>query len=344
MTIMKILKPGMYTTIQDIGRYNHQKSGMSVSGAMDQFSLRVANILVGNIDNEACLETTLFGLKIKFEGDALIAITGANLMPMINNKAIDMWSGIKVLNGDELSFGTPESGCRSYIAIQHGIDVPEVMGSKSTYVKGKVGGFNGRMLKAGDEIKINQAGESDFTSIKKLPIELIPSYYKDNIVRVIMGPQDNYFTKNGIYTFLDSEFEVTNEADRMGYRLSGPKISHITSADIISDGITMGSVQIPGEGAPIIMMADRQTTGGYTKIATIITPDINIVGQLKPGDSIRFEVINIEEAHRIYRKYIKDFDSIRESVEKLASTTISGKRLKVRVNNKDYEVIVEEIM
>ena len=131
MTIMKILKPGMYTTIQDIGRYNYQKSGMSVSGAMDQFSLRVANILVGNKDSEACLETTLFGLKIRFDGDALIAVTGGNLMPMINNKAIDMWSGVKVLTGDELSFGTAKSGCRSYIAISHGIDVPEVMGSKS---------------------------------------------------------------------------------------------------------------------------------------------------------------------------------------------------------------------
>jgi len=344
MTIMKILKPGMYTTIQDIGRYNYQKSGMSVSGAMDQFSLRVANILVGNMDSEACLETTLFGLKIKFVGDALIAVTGGNLMPMINNKAIDMWSGVKVLDGDELSFGTAKSGCRSYISIERGIDVPEVMGSKSTYVKGKVGGFEGRMLRTGDEIKIGCAGEDDFTNIKRLPIELIPSYCKDNIVRVVMGPQDDYFTAEGINTFFHCEYKVTSEADRMGYRLSGPKIDHKASADIISDGITMGSVQIPGDGAPIIMMADRQTTGGYTKIATIITPDINIVGQLKPGDSIRFKLISIEEAHRIYRKYMKDFDSIRESVEKLGLSTISGKRLKVRVNNKEYEVIVEEII
>ncbi|MPQ32311.1 biotin-dependent carboxyltransferase [Clostridium estertheticum] len=340
MTIMKILKPGMYTTIQDCGRYNYQKAGMSVSGAMDQFSLRVANILVGNKDSEACLEATLFGLKIKFAGDALIAVTGANLMPRINNKAIDMWSGIKVLDGDELSFETAQSGCRSYIAIEHGIDVPEVMGSKSTYVKGKVGGFQGRMLKAGDEIKIGASSENQFTSIKKLPNELIPLYSKDNIVRVIMGPQDDYFTVGGINTFLDCEYKVTSEADRMGYRLSGPKISHITSADIISDGITMGSVQIPGDGTPIIMMADRQTTGGYTKIATIITPDINIVGQLKPGDSIRFKLISIEEAHIIYRKYMKDFDFIRES---MTNDAITSEKFKVRVNNKEYEVLVQEI-
>ncbi|MBU3159259.1 biotin-dependent carboxyltransferase family protein [Clostridium frigoris] len=343
MTIMKILKPGMYTTIQDIGRYNYQKSGMSVSGAMDQFSLRVANILVGNKDSEACLEATLFGLKIKFHGDALIAVTGGNLMPMINNKAIDMWSGIKVLDGDELSFGTAKSGCRSYIAIEHGIDVPEVMGSKSTYVKGKVGGFQGRMLKAGDEIKIGSASENDFTSIKKLPIDLIPMYSKDNIVRVVMGPQDDYFTAEGINTFFDCEYQVTSEADRMGYRLSGSKISHKIGADIISDGITMGSVQIPGDGAPIIMMADRQTTGGYTKIATIITPDINIIGQLKPGDSVRFKLIDIEEAHKIYRKYMNDFDLIREGAANVGCDAVTGEKFKVRVNNKEYVVIVQEI-
>lgn len=217
------------------------------------------------------------------------------------------------------------------------------MGSKSTYVKGKVGGFQGRMLKAGDEIKIGSAGKNDFTNIKKLPTEFIPSYNKDNIVRVVMGPQDDYFTDDGINTFLDGQYEVTNEADRMGYRLSGPKISHKIGADIISDGIIMGSVQVPGHGAPIIMMADRQTTGGYTKIATIITPDINIVGQLKPGESVRFKLVDIKEAHKIYKKYMKNFDVIRGAVAKISCTTISSKKLKVRVNNKEYDVIVQEI-
>ena len=343
MTTMKILKPGMYTTIQDGGRYNYQKSGMSVAGAMDQFSFRVANILVGNKDSEACLEATLFGLEIKFTGDALISVTGADLEPKINNKDIDMWSGVKVSDGDVLSFGTYQSGCRSYIAIAHGIDVPEVMGSKSTYVKGKVGGFQGRVLKEGDEIKIGSAVENDFTIIKNLPSEFIPSYKKDNIIRVVMGPQDDYFTVDGINTFFDCQYDVTKEADRMGYRLSGDKISHKIGADIISDGITMGSVQVPGHGAPIIMMADRQTTGGYTKIATIIAPDINIVGQLKPGDNVRFKLVDIEEAHRIYRKYMKDFDVIKDCVEKSICSTIGSKKLKVWVNNKEYEVSVQEI-
>ena len=343
MTIMKILKPGMYTTIQDVGRYNYQKSGMSVAGAMDQFSLKVANILVGNKDSEACLEATLFGLEIEFDGDALIAVTGADLGPMINNKAVDMWSGVKVSDGDVLSFGAAKSGCRGYIAIASGIDVPDVMGSKSTYVKGKVGGFNGRILKAGDEIKIKSSGENKFAGVVKLPTEFIPSYSKDNTVRVVLGPQDDYFTENGINTFFSSHYEVTNEFDRMGYRLSGSKITHKTGADIISDGITMGSVQVPGHGAPIIMMADRQTTGGYTKIATVITSDINIVGQLKPGDSISFKSIDIVEAHKVYKEYMKNFDVIRECVAKLECTEIGSKRLKLKVNNKEYDVIVEKI-
>ena len=343
MTIMKILKPGMYTTIQDVGRYNYQKSGMSVAGAMDQFSLRVANILVGNQDSEACLEATFLGPEIEFQGDALIAITGANLVPMINSVAVDMWCGVKVSKGDVLSFGTAKDGCRSYIAIESGIDVPEVMGSKSTYVKGKVGGFEGRILKSDDEIKIGSADNNNFTSILKLPTEFIPTYIKDNTVRVVMGPQDDYFTKEGINTFLNCSYEVTNQADRMGYRLAGTKISHIEGADIISDGITMGSVQVPGHGAPIIMMADRQTTGGYTKIATVITPDINIVGQLKPGDNIRFKSIDIKEAHEIYKEYMKNFDLIRESVVKIQCTPIINKNFKVRVNNKEYEVSVQKI-
>ncbi len=343
MTIMKILKPGVYTTIQDLGRYNYQKSGMTVSGAMDEFSLRVANILVGNREDEACLEATLLGPEIKFQGDALIAVTGANLVPMINNEAMDMWSLVKVSEGDVLSFGTVKSGCRSYIAVAHGIDVPEVMGSKSTYVKGKIGGFQGRLLKADDEIKIGTANGESFAAIIKIPTEFIPLYKKDNTVRVVMGPQDDYFTEEGITTFFNCPYEVTNEADRMGYRLSGTKISHKAGADIISDGITMGSVQVPGHGAPIIMMADRQTTGGYTKIATVITPDINIVGQLKPGDNIRFKSIDIVEAHKIYKKYMKDFQVIKEYVENLRYALINVKNFKMRVNNKEYEVRVEEI-
>lgn len=343
MTIIKILKPGMCTTIQDAGRYNYQKSGMSVAGAMDQFSLRVANILVGNSDSEACLETTLIGPKIEFDGEAFIALTGANSSPMINDKAVDMWSQIKINDGDILSFGPVKDGCRTYIAISHGLDVPVVMESKSTYMKGMVGGFKGRMLMAGDEIKIGSEGKNSYNSVIKIPTQFIPAYSTDNIIRVVMGPQDDYFTGDGISTFLSCKYEVTIKADRMGYQLSGQKISHKDGADIISDAIAVGAVQVPGHGSPIIMMADRQTTGGYTKIATVITPDINVVGQLKPGDSVRFKSIDIVDAHKIYKKYMKDFDVIRECVAKLRCTIIDTRKFKVKVNNKEYNVTAQEI-
>jgi len=342
MTAIKIIKHGMYTTIQDLGRYKYQKSGMPVAGAMDSFSLRVANMLAGNKDDEACIEITLLGPELQFDSEALISVTGGNLEPKINGKDMDMWSGVKVFGGDVLTFGAIKSGCRSYIAAKGGIDVPYIMGSKSTYVRGKIGGLEGRALKAGDEIKVGLP-QNAHPSIVKLPEELIPSYNGEVTVRVVMGPQDEYFTKEGLDTFLGSQYEVTNEADRMGYRLAGPKINHKSGADIISDGITMGSVQVPGHGAPIIMMADRQTTGGYTKIATAITPDINFVGQLKPKDMIRFKAISIKEAHALYKNYINNLENIRQYIIKYGSNIISTKKFKVVVNSKEYELLVQEV-
>lgn len=343
MTVIKVIKPGMYTTIQDLGRYNYQRSGMSVSGAMDLFSLRVANILVGNRDDEACIEATLMGPELKFECDALIAVTGGNLNPKINGVKIDMWSAVRVSGEDVLSFGPVKEGCRAYIAVAGGFDVPVVMGSKSTYVKGKIGGFEGRILKAGDSIKISGPNAQLPQGGVKLPEDLIHEFKSDTVVRVVLGPQDDYFTEKGINTFLTSKYKVTNEADRMGYRLSGEKIEHKGGADIISDGITMGSVQVPGHGEPIIMMADRQTTGGYTKIATVITPDINLVGQLKPGDSVSFKSIDIKEAQKAYVDYIKSIEDIRKYVEKHRQSTVNSRKFKVRVNSREFELIVDEI-
>lgn len=343
MTAIKVIRPGMYTTIQDLGRYNYQKSGMPVAGAMDLFSLMAANMLVGNRDDEACFEATLMGPELEFDSDAVIAVTGGNLSPKVNGRDIDMWSRIKVYKGDVLSFGPIKDGCRSYIAVSGGIDVPIVMGSKSTYVRGKIGGVEGRILKAGDYVKTGHADNVPSGAVK-LPQELIPTYSSNTTVRVVLGPQDDYFTEEGIKTFLGSEYQVTNEADRMGYRLSGPKIAHKGGADIISDGITMGSVQVPGHGSPIVMMADRQTTGGYTKIATVITPDINYIGQLKPGDKIRFKSITIKEAQEIYKDYKNKLDSIKQYINNYKPNNAAGARkFRVRINSKEYELLVQEI-
>lgn len=342
MAEIKVIKPGVYTTIQDLGRYGFQKSGMPVAGAMDAFSLKVANMLVGNGDNEACFEITLLGPELRFDSDSHIAVTGADLSPMINGKDIYMWSKVKVSKGDILSFGKIKSGCRSYIAVGGGIDVPAVMGSKSTYVRGKIGGYEGRLLKEGDEIRTGIPNAKG-PEVIKLPAELIPVYENGITARVVLGPQDDFFTKEGMNTFLSSEYRVTNEVDRMGYRLEGPKITHKDGADIVSDGITMGSIQVPGHGSPIVMMADRQTTGGYTKIATVITPDIDCIGQLKPGDKVRFKFVSLEEAHSIYRDYIKKIEMVRDFILKTQYNIIDRKFFRVIVNSIEFEVLVEEI-
>jgi len=339
---IKVIKPGMYTTIQDLGRYNYQKSGMPVAGAMDAFSLKTANILAGNMEGEACFEATLMGPELMFDCDTYIALTGADLSPKVNGKEIAMWSTVRISKGDVLSFGTIKSGCRCYIAVHGGLDVPVVMGSKSTYVRGKIGGYEGRILKAGDVIKIGNASIGA-PSLIRLPQEFIPVYKNELTVRAVPGPQDDYFTEEGINTFISSEYKVTNEADRMGYRLEGPKIAHKKGADIISDGITMGSVQVPGHGFPIVMMADRQTTGGYTKIATVITPDIDYVGQLKPGDKLRFKFVTVNEAHEIYKQYINKLNSIKSFVAMPQRDIISTRSYRIRVNSKDYVAIVQEI-
>lgn len=343
MTVIKVIRPGMYTTIQDAGRYGYQKSGMPVAGAMDLFSLKVANILVGNKDDDACLETTLMGPELEFTGDAIIAVTGGNLTPKINDESINMWCTIRVSKGDVLSFGAVKSGCRSYIAVSGGMDVPIVMGSKSTYTRGKIGGVEGRILKSGDEIKIVQPGINLSVGPLSLPSKFIPEYNSQIIARVVLGPQDDHFTQEGLNTFLSSKYQITNDSDRMGYRLTGPKITHNNGPDIISDGIVMGSIQVPGHGSPIIMMADRQTVGGYTKIATIITPDINSIGQLKPGDIIKFAAIDIKKAHDIYKDYINGLEELRRYVTIQRFNMANTRVYKVKVNSKAYEVMVQEI-
>lgn len=341
MADMKIVIPGMYTTIQDLGRFNFQKSGMPVAGAMDSFSLKVANILVGNNESEACLEVTLMGPEIEFGCSAVIAITGADLSPKVNGADIDMWSSVQLKQGDILSFGAIKSGCRCYIAVAGGIDIPVVMGSKSTYTRGHIGGMEGRQLKAGDELGLGVQGRNRTFKPAKVKNEYIPDYKNEITARVVLGPQDDYFSDESLKVFLSSEYTVTNEADRMGYRLSGPEIKHKSGADIISDGITMGSVQVPGHGMPIIMMADRQTTGGYTKIATVITPDIDYIGQLKPGDKLRFKSVDIKEAQKLYKEYINRFESIKKDIENV--NIISSRKFKVRVHSKEFELLVEEI-
>lgn len=342
MGSIKIVNPGMLTTIQDKGRYGYQQFGVPVAGVMDSFSHRVANILVENEENESVLEATMMGPSIEFQDTEVISITGGNLSPVINGNPVRMWKSILVNQGDTLSFKGMKEGCRSYIAFGGGIEVPLIMGSKSTYMKAKMGGYCGRKLNTGDIIEIGSPKNPKETlKGRTIPKEYIPVFEKELEVRVIFGPQDEMFTPSGIETFLSTPYTVTNECDRMGFRLEGEEIAHIDGGDIISDGIAFGAIQVPGHGKPIIMMADRQTTGGYTKIGNVIWADLWKVGQSKPGDRLRFKKVTVQEAHDLLMAFEARIQAIRENYR--AEEVISSRRFKLKIKGKSYEVSVEEV-
>lgn len=301
MKAIKILQSGFLSTIQDLGRVGFQQYGVPVSGAMDAFSLRAGNRLVNNIDNAAAIEATLIGPKIEFLCDCVLAITGGNLHPKINGRAIPMWKTLSVSQGSVLSFGPSTKGCRSYICIAGGIDVPLVMGSRSTFLRGKIGGLSGRALQKGDTLHLCEKNPAGI-KVKELTEAFIPDYRETEKIRVIMGPQANLFAKSACDKFLSAQYTVTNNSDRMGYRLEGLSLDHKNSADIISDAIAPGSIQVPGDGNPIIMLSDRQTTGGYPKIATVITADLPLVAQMKPKCRISFQEISLAAAHQALKE------------------------------------------
>ena len=290
-----VLNPGLLTTVQDMGRVGYQQFGVSVSGVMDPRAASIANILVGNEEGDAVLESTMMGPQLRFDVSNCIAITGVDLGPTLDGAPIPNYAAVSVQAGQVLRFTAPKTGCRCFIAFAGGLDIPVVMGSRSTYLKAKIGGLEGRKLQKDDVIGFRDPK----TQLKNMnDRNLYPEFVPRAVytVRVVMGPQDDAFTQKGIQTFLNETYTVTPEFDRMGCRLEGAVIEHVQSGDIISDGIAFGAIQVPSSGQPIIMLADRQTTGGYTKIANVITADFRILGQLKGGDKVRFEKVSIAHA------------------------------------------------
>lgn len=300
---MNILSAGPLTTIQDEGRFGHMASGFSPNGAMDLRSLRIANILAGNVPGDAALEMTMMGVTASFDCDTVLALTGADMSPLLDGEEIPMYRAIPVSAGSVLQLGMAKSGMRGYLAVSGGFDIPHVMGSFSTNLKVGLGGFAGRKLQNGDEIPLRTAMNPIFIG-KRVTVN--PDTYPSEItLRVVPGPQDDYFTEDGKRTFLSTAYTVTDKSDRMGVRLDGSKIESKNGVDILSDGVATGSVQIPASGTPIIMMADRQTTGGYAKIATVISADLPQIAQAKPGTKVRFAAVTQQEAAKIYKKDVQ---------------------------------------
>jgi biotin-dependent carboxylase-like uncharacterized protein len=308
MKVFHTLKPGLFTTVQDLGRYGYLKYGVPISGAMDTFSLVAANLLVENNSNDACLEITLFGPELQALTRTQTAITGGTVSPKINGQNAPTWQTLEVRENDVISLGKVESGCRVYLSIQGGIDTPLVLGSRSTNVRGGYGGMNGRQLKTGDII---EGFDRPFHKVEYSMLEdSVPQFTGQFKAHVILGPQTDMFTEKGIGTFLSNPYKVTSEADRMGYRLEGPTIEHKAKADIISDALLPGAIQIPKSGKPIIIMRDAQTTGGYPKIAAAITPDVSLLGQAKPNDTIEFSKITISRAREKFLAYQKSLNNL----------------------------------
>lgn len=319
MKLLKVLKPGFSTTIQDRGRVGFQKYGVPVSGAMDTYAFLTANLLVGNSVNEACLEATLHGPKLRFLGETQIAITGADLSPKINRKEVHNWRTLQVHKGALLSFGYSRSGCRAYLAVRGGIDVSIMMGSRSTCMRGGFGGYEGRPLKTDDVLKVNAITGVPLITLM-LPEPLVPKYTSKHEVEVVLGPQVDYFTEESVAKLLSSRFTITVDSDRMGYRLEGETIQYRKDGSMISDAIPVGAVQIPESGKPILMMRDAQTTGGYPKIAVVTVPSISRLGQAKPKDEITFQRISPNTAHKRIREYMR---SIRRIERSLIRTTMN---------------------
>ena len=309
-----VLNPGLLTTVQDQGRIGYQQFGVSVSGVMDPRSASLANILVGNDEKEAVLECTMMGPQLQFDKANCIAITGGDLMPTLDGKPLPNYTAVKVDAGQVLKFTMPKTGCRAFIAFAGGLDIPEVMGSRSTYMKAKIGGVEGRKLDTGDIIGFRAPkAELKNMNFRSMASEFVPR--KEYTVRVVLGPQDDYFTDAGIETFLTQVYSVTAEFDRMGCRLEGAVIQHKDGGDIISDGIAFGAIQVPSSGQPIIMLGDRQTTGGYTKIANVISADFRILAQLKQGDKVRFEKVSVKAAQDALLTQRAALKTIRNALE-----------------------------
>jgi len=301
--VLECRLPGMLTTVQDGGRWGYPGKGMPVAGAMDLPSFRLGNILAGNEENEGALEVTLLGPTLFVaEGEGMAAVTGADLGFQVNGRPAPMWTAVAVGAGDVLSFSGPRSGCRAYLCLSGGVDVPPVMESRSTYTRARVGGFQGRALKKGDIVRCGEPLPL-WRKCEGLvcPEALRPCYLPDAPLRVVPGPQDDLFTEKGKETFYGSDYAVSNSADRMGYRMDGPEIEHTGAADIISDAIPLGAVQVPDHGQPIVMLADRPTTGGYTKIGVVCSVHLSALSPRPPGQTVRFPKTSPDDARPLPR-------------------------------------------
>lgn len=351
MMELVVKKPGMLTSVQDLGRWGYQSSGVPVAGAMDLPALRLGSAMLGNPQEAAALEVTLIGPELEVRGCGAAVFTGADLGFSVNGRAVGSWRAVVLTEGDVVSFsGSKGEGCRGYLCLAGGVEAPVVMGSRSTYMRAKIGGIEGRALKAGDVIKSGEPAPlwrrlDGF----RLPEEAIPAYAAGEPLVIMTGLQEEAFTDKGKQALFESEYIVTAQSDRMGCRLEGPKVEHTEKgADIVSDAIPLGAVQIPGHGMPIIMLADRQTTGGYTKIGVLTPLSTASLVQKMPGAKVRFRAASVEEGALEQRRIAAAVNRAGElrlsyvSRSPGAARPLSGS-FRLTLEGKTYDISCEEI-
>ncbi|WP_052255366.1 biotin-dependent carboxyltransferase family protein [Salinicoccus sp. YB14-2] len=298
----KVLNPGMFSTIQDAGRFSYQTFGFSPSGVLDYKAHKLANRLLGNEDDAAVLEMTLQGVELLAKKDTVISTSGAVAPVTINDKRYTHGSAIKIIEGETLKIGKCENGSRTYLAVLGGFDVPPVLGSRSTHTRSGIGGFKGRTLKNGDVLK--SIGGDFSEGLKK-----IKPFESDNIIRIIPGQQYDRFKAQVKRKLFNSEYTITKDSDRMGIRLNGPELETDEGHDVLSEPTQLGSIQVPKNGQPIILLNDRQTAGGYVRIATVALADIPKLVQKSPGGKLAFKEIDVDEATKIYKEELTKIDS-----------------------------------
>jgi len=295
-----VIAPGIHTTVQDLGRVGYQALGVPVAGALDPVALRLVNALVGNEPATAALEFLYQGPTLEVHAPSIrVAAAGSDIEILGESpRRIPPWQSIRLTQGTRFRLLAPQGSACGYLAIQGGLALPSVLGSQSTYTRSRIGGFEGRALGAKDALPLAQPAAEARAEVR---LSAPPDLAQPERVRVVLGPQDEYFTEAAIATFLADSFVVSKEADRMGLRLEGSVLIHARGYNIASDGIATGAIQVPGSGHPIIMLADHQTTGGYPKIATVISADLPAVGRLRPGDTIRFRAVTTTDAEAARR-------------------------------------------
>jgi len=325
---LKVLRAGILSTLQDLGRYGYQRFGVPVGGVMDEYSHRLANLLVGNPESEATLEITLAGPRLEFAQDALIGICGGDFAPTLEGVKLPSARPVLLRQGCVLDFGTCRLGCRAYLAVAGGFDVPLVMGSKSTYLRGAFGGFSGRALRRGDTVPTGEASLDAYPGLRqRLDSGARFAYPRWSVnansaflahghhrIHFIPGRHWELFTVESREQFLGVEYRIAPDSDRMGYRLEGPELTLNQPTEILPEAVTFGSIQVPPDGRPIVLMANRQTTGGYPRIGEVSTVDLPLLGQLPPGDTLRFEPIQAEDSQRLYLQRDRDLGIMREAL------------------------------